>query len=235
MRNEINEHDKNRLITICNNVENDFNSFSVQFESIEDFFIWRSEIKEEIEKKVANTDKQKDEVYKDKLRDEIIEEEIRGNKSLELLYDWSKFYMMVDESKGKLRSINDQYGLDDNDHLIKATSLLHNHLVGQGKANKKDLFDIFQIREINLGVRYTLRTINTPYEFERIIVKEDETDAWPTPLFIMLLEAYGVTGEDLLEVGKKFEDLSNKYIEDITNNHVISQDEQKVYKNSLKG
>ena len=42
--------------------------------------------------------------------------------------------MMVDESKGKLRSINDQYGLDDNDHLIKATSLLHNHLVGQGKA-----------------------------------------------------------------------------------------------------
>ena len=61
------------------------------------------------------------------------------------------------------------------------------------------------------------------------------TEAWPTPLFIMLLEAYGVTGEDLLEVGKKFEDLSNKYIEDITNNHVISQDEQKVYKNSLKG
>ena len=51
----------------------------------------------------------------------------------------------------------------------------------------------------------------------------------------MLLEAYGVTGEDLLEVGKKFEDLSNKQIEDITNNHVISQDEQKVYKNSLKG
>lgn len=51
----------------------------------------------------------------------------------------------------------------------------------------------------------------------------------------MLLEAYGVTEEDLLEVGKKFEDLSNKYIEDITNNHVISQDEQKVYKNSLKG
>ena len=79
----------------------------MQFESIEDFFIWRSEIKEEIEKKVANTDKQKDEVYKDKLRDEIIEEEIRGNKSLELLYDWSKFYMMVDESKGKLKSIND--------------------------------------------------------------------------------------------------------------------------------
>ena len=51
MRNEIKEHDKNRLITICNNVENDFNSFSVQFESIEDFFIWRSEIKEEIEKR----------------------------------------------------------------------------------------------------------------------------------------------------------------------------------------
>ena len=64
-------------------------------------------LKRKQKKKVANTDKQKDEVYKDKLRDEIIEEEIRGNKSLELLYDWSKFYMMVDESKGKLRSIND--------------------------------------------------------------------------------------------------------------------------------
>lgn len=233
MRKDINENDKNRLIAIYKEVENDFNNFPIQLESVEDFFIWRSEIKETIENELKNKDK--DEEYKEKLRDKIIEDEIKGNKSLELLYDWSKFYIIVDESKGKLRSINDQYGLDDNDHVIKATSLLHNHLVGQSKANTKDLFDIFQIREINLGIRYTLRTINTPYEFERIIVKEDETEAWPAPLFIMLLEAYGVTGEDLLEVGKKFEDLSNKYIEDITNNHAINQDEQKIYVNSLKG
>lgn len=235
MRKDINENDKIRLIAIYKEVENDFNNFSIKIESVKDLFSWRSKIKEGIESALANTDKQKDVAYKNKLRDKIMEDEIKDNNSLKLLYDWSKFYMKVDESKGKLRSFNNQYGLDDNDHVIKATSLLHNHLVRQGKANTKDLFDIFQIKEINLGVRYTLRTINTPYEFERIIVKEDETEAWPAPLFIVLLRAYGVTGEDLLEVGKKFEDLSNKYIEDITNNQAINQDEQKVYVNSLNG
>ncbi len=235
MRRDINENDKKRLIAICNNVESDFNNSPIHIESVEDFFIWRDDIKMAIEKKLKNTDKEKDDEYKRCLRNKIIEDEIKGNKSLELLYDWSKFYRMISRSKGKLRFINDQYGIEDNDHVIKATSLLHNHLVEQGKANTKDLFDIFQLREINLGVRYTLRTINTPYEFERVIVKEDETESWPAPLFIMLLEAYGVTGEDLLEVGREFETLSNKYLEDIKVSDSIGQDDEKKYTHTIKG
>ena len=235
MRKDINEADKNRLIAICNNVENDFKNSPVPIENVEDFFIWRDNIKLSIEEKLKNTAKEKDTEYKRCLRNNIIEEEIKGNKSLELLYDWSKFYRIIRRSKGKLRFINDQYGIEDNDHVIKATSLLHSHLVGQGKANTKDLFDIFQIREINLGVRYTLRTINTPYEFESVIVKGEETESWPAPLFIMLLEAYGVTGADLLEVGRKFENLSNQYIEDIKNGNIISQNDEKKYIRSIKG
>ena len=151
MRKDINEEDKSRLIAICNNVENDFKNSPVPIENVEDFFIWRDNIKLSIEEKLKNTAKEKDTEYKRCLRNNIIEEEIKGNKSLELLYDWSKFYRIIRRSKGKLRFINDQYGIEDNDHVIKATSLLHSHLVGQGKANTKDLFDIFQIREINLG------------------------------------------------------------------------------------
>ena len=236
MRNGITEYDKNRLIEICNNVENDFSNFPVTIENIEDFFIWRDSIKVGVEKKLKNTEKEKDDEYKRCLRNRIIEDEIKGNESLQLLYDWSKFYRMISRSKGKLRFINDQYGIEDNDHIIKATSLLHNHLVEEGKANVKDLFDIFQIREINLGVRYTLRTINTPYEFERVIVKEDETESWPAPLFIILLRAYGIEGQDLLEVGREFEALSNQYIKEIKDStDSISQNDEKKYTHTIKG
>lgn len=234
MRKKLNEETKQKLITIYNQVENDFKQFP-NIKTTEDFFIFREEIKKLVEKRVKGTDKENNIEYKKALRNKIIEDEIKGNKSLELLYDWSKFYRMISRSKGKLRFINDQYGIEDNDHVIKATSLLHNHLVEQGKANTKDLFDIFQLREINLGVRYTLRTINTPYEFERVIVKEDETESWPAPLFIMLLEAYGVTGEDLLEVGREFETLSNKYLEDIKVSDSIGQDDEKKYTHTIKG
>ena len=128
MRKDINEEDKSRLIAICNNVENDFKNSPVPIENVEDFFIWRDNIKLSIEEKLKNTAKEKDTEYKRCLRNNIIEEEIKGNKSLELLYDWSKFYRIIRRSKGKLRFINDQYGIEDNDHVIKATSLLHSHL-----------------------------------------------------------------------------------------------------------
>lgn len=74
MRRDINENDKKRLIAICNNVESDFNNSPIHIESVEDFFIWRDDIKMAIEKKLKNTDKEKDDEYKRCLRNKIIED-----------------------------------------------------------------------------------------------------------------------------------------------------------------
>ena len=68
------------------------------------------------------------------------------------------------------------------------------------------------------------RTISSPYEFERAVVKEDESEAWSAPLFITLLRAYGVDGEDLLEVSKQVESLSKKYIKEIENKNTNTLD-----------
>lgn len=227
MRKDITEETKQRLIPIYEQVEEDFKKFPY-IKTTEDFFIWRSQIKEAIEEKLKNTDKKNDDEYKAQLRDKIIEDEIKGNKSLELLYDWANFYIKIDESKANLRLTNYQYGIEDNNHIIKVSSLLHNQLVKQGKANANDLSNILQIRELSLLVKYPpmQRTISSPYEFERAIVKEDENDTWSAPLFITLLRVYGVDGKDLLEVSQQVEALSKEYIKEIedknTNNLDVS-------------
>ena len=225
MRKDITEETKQRLIPIYEQVEKDFKEFPY-IKTTEDFFIWRSQIKETIEEELKNTDKENDDEYKDQLRDKIIKDKIKDNKSLELLYDWANFYIKVDESKANLRLTNYQYGIEDNDHIIKASSLLHNQLAKQGKANANDLSNILQISELNLLVKYPpmQRTISSPYEFERAVVKEDESEAWSAPLFITFLRAYGVDGEDLLEVSKQVESLSKKYIKEIENKNTNTLD-----------
>lgn len=224
MRKDITEETKQRLIPIYEQVEKDFKKFPY-IKTTEDFFIWRSQIKEAIEEKLKNTDKKNDDEYKAQLRDKIIEDEIKGNKSLELLYDWANFYIKIDESKANLRLTNYQYGIEDNNHIIKVSSLLHNQLVKQGKANANDLSNILQIRELSLLVKYPpmQRTISSPYEFERAIVKEDESEAWSAPLFVTMLKAYGVEKDDLLIIGRKVIEESKNYIEETRNNHKEEQ------------
>lgn len=234
MRRDITEDTKRRLIPIYKKVEEDFSKFP-DIKTTEDFFIWREQIKQEIEKKLKHTDKENDYEYKKTLRNEIVNDEIKGNESLELLNDWARFYRMIDRAKGNIRVLNYQYGIEDNDHVIKASYVLHNHLQKKGKGNTNDLADILQIEELNLLVKYPplQRTINTPYEFERAIVKEDENEAWSAPLFITLLKAYGIEGDDLLEAGREFESLGNKYIEEIKNNYSSADDKSNGY--TLKG
>ena len=222
MRKKLNEETKQKLITIYNQVENDFKQFP-NIKTTEDFFIFREEIKKLVEKRVKGTDKENNIEYKKALRNKIIEDEIKGNSSLELLNDWSKCYRMIDRAKANLYMTKADYNiLDDNNYRIKATPILHNHLINQGKANTEQLFGILQISELNLGIKYPLeqRTINTPYEFEKVIVKEDDMAPWPAELFITLLKSYGIEGEDLLYVGRKAESLGKSYVEKIKANYV---------------
>ena len=136
---------------------------------------------------------------------------------------------MITGAKAFVRMVNDEYGIEGNDHVIKATTVLHEHLKGNGKANTSDLFDILQIRELSLLVKYPSmqRTINTPYEFERAIVKEDESEAWSAPLFVTMLKAYGIEAEDLLVIGRKVIEEGKDYIAETRNKY---KDFQKVKK-----
>lgn len=224
MRKDINEETKKRLIPIYEQVEKDFSDFPF-IKTTEDFFIWRDKVKNMIELQLRGTIKQNDSSYKKKLRNNIIEDEIEGNDSLELLYAWTKCSRMITGAKAFVRMVNDEYNIEGNDHVIKATTILHKHLKENGKANTSDLFDILQIRELSLLVKYPSlqRTINTPYEFERAIVKEDESEAWSAPLFVTMLKAYGVEKDDLLIIGRKVIEESKNYIEETRNNHKEEQ------------
>ena len=224
MRKDINEETKKRLIPIYEQVEKDFSNFP-DIKTTEDFFIWRDKVKNMIELQLRGTIKQNDSSYKKKLRNNIIEDEIEGNDSLELLYAWTKCSRMITGAKAFVRMVNDEYNIEGNDHIIKATTILHKHLKENGKANTSDLFDILQIRELSLLVKYPSlqRTINTPYEFERAIVKEDESEAWSAPLFVTMLKAYGVEKDDLLIIGRKVIEESKNYIEETRNNHKEEQ------------
>ena len=130
-----------------------------------------------------------------------------------------------DKTKKRLRNKIVEETIEGNDHVIKATTILHKHLKENGKANTSDLFDILQIRELSLLVKYPSlqRTINTPYEFERAIVKEDESEAWSAPLFVTMLKAYGIEKDDLLIIGRKVIEESKIYIEETRNNHKEEQ------------
>ena len=224
MRKDITLETKERLIPIYEQVEKDFSDFPF-IKTTEDLFIWRDKVKNMIELQLRGTIKQNDSSYKKKLRNNIIEDEIEGNDSLELLYAWTKCSRMITGAKAFVRMVNDEYNIEGNDHVIKATTILHKHLKENGKANTSDSFDILQIRELSLLVKYPSlqRTINTPYEFERAIVKEDESEAWSAPLFVTMLKAYGVEKDDLLIIGRKVIEESKNYIEETRNNHKEEQ------------
>ena len=224
MRKDITLETKERLIPIYEQVEKDFSKFP-DIKTTEDLFIWRDKVKNMIELQLRGTIKQNDSSYKKKLRNNIIEDEIEGNDSLELLYAWTKCSRMITGAKAFVRMVNDEYNIEGNDHVIKVTTILHKHLKENGKANTSDLFDILQIRELSLLVKYPSlqRTINTPYEFERAIVKEDESEAWSAPLFVTMLKAYGVEKDDLLIIGRKVIEESKNYIEETRNNHKEEQ------------
>ena len=204
---KLDQKTENKLKEMYHQIEEDFKSFPY-IVTTEDFFRWREAVKE------ANGDD-------GELRNEEVERIIRGNHSLELLYDWSKFYRMIDRTKAKVYTTKEEYGIEDPSlYHIKATKVLHEYLVENHKGNTEQLFGIFQIPELNLGTVYSLkRTINTPYEFERIVVKEEYYEPWQAKLFVTLLRAYEIEGKDLLAVGREVEAIGNNCIQEIEENY----------------
>ena len=79
MRKDITLETKERLRPIYEQVEKDFSNFP-DIKTTEDFFIWRDNIKKEIEDEFVKAQKTCDDKTKKILRNRKVEEAIQGNE-----------------------------------------------------------------------------------------------------------------------------------------------------------
>jgi len=190
------------LVKMYRQVEKDFEEFP-EIKTTEDLFRWREQVKEE--------NKENGEI-----RNQIIEEKIKGNKSMELLYAWSKFTRMIDRAKANVFMTKLSCDAEENSYQINAANMLHDRLTRKKKDRSDRLFGMYKIEELSLGIKFpTERSFHTPYEYEKALITEDEEQSWPAVLFVALMNAYGIEEEDLLETGREAERKGKEYIADM--------------------
>lgn len=202
MMEKLTVEEEQALVKMYKQVEKDFEEFP-EIKTTEDLFRWREQVKEE--------NKENGEI-----RNQIIEEKIKGNKSMELLYAWSKFTRMIDRANANVFMTKLSCNIDEDSYQINAAHMLHEHLTRKHKDHTDRLFGIYKIEELNLGIKYpTERSFHTPYEYEKALITEDEEQSWPVVLFVALMNAYGIEEEDLLETGREAERKGKEYIADM--------------------
>lgn len=202
MMEKLTVEEEQALVKMYKQVEKDFEEFP-EIKTTEDLFRWREQVKEE--------NKENGEI-----RNQIIEEKIKGNKSMELLYAWSKFTRMIDRAKANVFMTKLSCDAEENSYQINAANMLHNRLTRKKKDRSDRLFGMYKIEELSLGIKFpTERSFHTPYEYEKALITEDEEQSWPAVLFVALMNAYGIEEEDLLETGREAERKGKEYIADM--------------------
>lgn len=202
MMEKLTVEEEQALVKMYKQVEKDFEEFP-EIKTTEDLFRWREQIKEE--------NKENGEI-----RNQIIEEKIKGNKSMELLYAWSKFTRMIDRAKANVFMTKLSCDAEENSYQINAANMLHERLTRKKKDRSDRLFGMYKIEELSLGIKFpTERSFHTPYEYEKALITEDEEQSWPAVLFVALMNAYGIEEEDLLETGREAERKGKEYIADM--------------------
>ncbi len=199
---KLTQEEEQVLVKMYKAVEKDFEEFP-EIKTTEDLFRWREQVKEE--------NKENGEI-----RNQIIEEKIKGNKSMELLYAWSKFTRMIDRAKANVFMAKLSCDADEDSYQINAANMLHERLTRKKKDRTDRLFGMYKIEELSLGIKFpTERSFHTPYEYEKALITEDEEQSWPVVLFVALMNAYGIEEEDLLETGREAERKGKEYIADM--------------------
>lgn len=202
MMEKLTVEEEQALVKMYKQVEKDFEEFP-EIKTTEDLFRWREQVKEE--------NKENGEI-----RNQIIEEKIKGNKSMELLYAWSKFTRMIDRAKANVFMTKLSCNAEENSYQINAANMLHDRLTRKKKDRSDRLFGMYKIEELSLGIKFpTERSFHTPYEYEKALITEDEEQSWPAVLFVALMNAYGIEEEDLLETGREAERKGKEYIADM--------------------
>lgn len=202
MMEKLTVEEEQALVKMYKQVEKDFEEFP-EIKTTEDLFRWREQVKEE--------NKENGEI-----RNQIIEEKIKGNRSMELLYAWSKFTRMIDRAKANVFMTKLSCDAEENSYQINAANMLHDRLTRKKKDRSDRLFGMYKIEELSLGIKFpTERSFHTPYEYEKALITEDEEQSWPAVLFVALMNAYGIEEEDLLETGREAERKGKEYIADM--------------------
>ncbi len=167
------EYEK-ELKDIIENTDEDLRNMPKEMKHIrttEDFFAWRDNVKSE-----NGNDKE--------VRNEIVENLIKGNESLELLYAWTKFYRVVDKASSD----------------VSPKILFYKYADNSKQLNSQRLFDVIHIHSTKrpVGLRQGFRNFNTPYEFTRLMIVDEDYEPWPIDVLIILMKAYGINSNFLL-------------------------------------
>lgn len=167
------EYEK-ELKNIIENTDEDLKNMPEEMKHIrttEDFFAWRDTVKFE-----NGNDKD--------VRNQIVENLIKGNKSLELLYAWTKFYRVIDKASSD----------------IYPRILFYKYAGKSNQLNTQRLFDIIHVHntERPVGLRQGFRSFNNSYEFVKLMIVDEDYEPWPIDVLIILMKAYGIDSNFLL-------------------------------------
>lgn len=173
----------------------------------EDFFQWRDTVKKE---NGENSQK----------RNQIVEETIKGNQTFELLYDWTKCYRILVQTKAHANSQKEillQSGMYQNKEFQALDRLhtmpLYRYLSKQEGIDIGNLFSMVKVA--NFGFRYNdFPSFHTDYEFFKMITHEEIYGPFAIDILVCLLRACNITGKDLIHCGRAVEEKERKLILD---------------------
>ena len=187
------------LKEICREVKKDMKNIPEEIKWIhttEDFFHWRDSLKKKNQENST-------------IRNEIVEKTIKGNKTLELLYDWTKFYRILDISKARV------YILKEELRQMEIADM-----------DIKGLFEMTKVGEF--GFRYNeFPTFHTPYEFFKMTTNEEIYGPFAIDILVCFLRACHINGKDLILCGRMIEEESKKLIQKLSEEMPIKKGYQK--------
>lgn len=211
------------LKEICREVKKDMKNIPEEIKWIhttEDFFHWRDSLKKKNQENST-------------IRNEIVEKTIKGNKTLELLYDWTKFYRILDISKARVYILKEelrQMEIYEEEALeeVKFTSTcpLYRYLSKNADMDIKGLFEMTKVGEF--GFRYNeFPTFHTPYEFFKMTTNEEIYGPFAIDILVCFLRACHINGKDLILCGRMIEEESKKLIQKLSEEMPIKKGYQK--------
>ena len=186
----------------------------------EEFFRWRDSVKKENKES-------------SKIRNKIVEQSIKGNKTLELLYDWTKFYRILDKARAHVfiekeemlhsEMYEEEYIKQIN---FKSTCPLYNYL---SKNADIDINGLFQMTHVGgFGFRYNeFPTFHTLYEFLKMATHEEIYGPFAIDILVCLLRACNINGQDLILCARVVEEESKTLIQKLNEETPLKKEYQK--------
>ena len=213
MKSNLNEAKRQELIEMYNKVEDDLKEwYEKGIFTTENFFAWRDNLK-------TSNNNSSD------IRNQKVEEAIKGNPTMELIYDWSKFYRIVNNNRGNTTKEPEGFTIDQDiaDCSLIPTHVFYTYLELKHKGNFNNLFELYKIEELGLPLKNDFRRYNTAYEVINAFFNDEDNEPHSLRYLAVSLNALEITGEDLLTIGRTIEALRTRESEDIKSKSLVKK------------